>query len=269
MPINVQACTNAPTTVSLGNFNGGAFRPVVNGIHRMYTALNCRVTLTPRLNTGVGIGGITSLDPQAAAGGDTIFLPFFTNEICSTVLPTPAAATAAGIDSFLTTNMSGCKVYVDRVVGAAGSIVVYHANNEANAPPGNLGGRQPNLELPICAATLDASYNTARGHYALAPHNLNLVPAANVSKPVYYAGGMAAINRKVGQKRLNVEFTGGTMVFGVVNAGAWNLYWSTYGSTEYDRPWNAPKGWFKGKHRNPTQSSNPDYKVVGFARFFP
>ena len=43
----------------------------------------------------------------------------------------------------------------------------------------------------------------------------------------------------------------------------WDFYWATYGSAEYDRPKSAPKGWFGHKHFNPTQSSNPKYKMMG------
>lgn len=153
MPINVQNCRTQPTTVSLGNFNGGAFIPTVTGLHRHYTAANCLVALNPVMNHGVGIAGVTSLDPQANPGGDTYFLPFATNEIASIVLPAPGGP---GVQqSFLTTNLSGCMIYVDRVQGVPGSIVVYHANNEANAPAGNLGGQQPALELPACTAELN------------------------------------------------------------------------------------------------------------------
>jgi hypothetical protein len=269
MPINVNQCRTSPTTVSLGNFNGGTFVPVIAaGPHRMYTAANCRVNLNPTMNHGVGVSGITSLDPQANVAGDTYFLPFATDEICSMILPAPGGA--GNPQSFLTTNLSGCMVYVDRVAGVPGSIVVYHANNQANAPGGHLGGQQPTLELPACTAYLNQLYNQARANYAglPVPNNLNLLPGGNVAKPAYNAGAMAEVNRKIAQHRTSVEFTGGTIVFGVVNGANWELYWATYGSCEYDRPKNAPKGWFGNKHRNPTGSNSPNYRVLGSARFF-
>lgn len=266
MPINVNSCRTQPTTVSLGNFNGGAFVPaVMAGPHRHYTAANCRVNLNPKMNHGIGIEGITSLDPQANVGGDTYFLPFATNEIASIVLPAPGGLGAP--QSFLTTNLSGCMVYVDRVQGVPGSIVVYHANNEANAPGGHLGGQQPTLELPACTATLNTLYNQARANLAAAPYNLNLMPVGNVAKPAYNAGAMIEVQRKLGQSRTNVEFTGGTIVFGRVNGAVWELFWATYGSCEYDRPASAPKGWFGHGHRNPTGSTNPNYRVLGSAQF--
>ncbi|NLP60706.1 hypothetical protein [Paraburkholderia sacchari] len=265
MPINVQNCRTQPTTVSLGNFNGGNFIPAVMGLHRHYTAANCLVALNPVMNHGVGISGVTSLDPQANPGGDTYFLPFATNEITSIVLPAPGGP---GVQqSFLTTNLSGCMIYVDRVQGVPGSIVVYHANNQANAPGGNLGGQQPALELPACTAELNRLYNLARANLAAAPNNLNLIPAGNVAKPAYNAGARAEVNRKIGQARTNVEFTGGTIVFGRVNGANWELFWATYGSCEYDRPAYAPKGWFGHGHRNPTTSANPNYRMLGSAQF--
>jgi hypothetical protein len=269
MPINVAGCTTVPTTVSLGNFNGGAFVPAAGSPnHRIYTAANCRVTLHPTPNVGAGVTGITSLDPQADPAGDTIFLPFATDEICSMELPDPAAAALANTGSFLTTNLSGCMFFVDRIVGGNGAVVVYHANNQANAPGGHLGGLQPTLELPPCTARLTQLYNLARADYVPAPYNLNLLPGANVGKPVYNHNAMAEVQRKTGQGRANVEFTGGTIVFGVVNGANWEFYWATYGSTEYDRPGNAPKGWFGNTHRNPTNSTTPGYRVLGSNQFF-
>ncbi|RZF25167.1 hypothetical protein EVC45_34700 [Paraburkholderia sp. UYCP14C] len=103
MPINVANCRTLPTTVSTGNFNGGAFVPLVNGLHRHYTAANCRVNLNPAMNVGVGIAGLASLNPQAAPAGDTYFLPFATGEITSMVLPAPGGGAAP--QSFLTTNL--------------------------------------------------------------------------------------------------------------------------------------------------------------------
>ncbi len=234
----------------------------------MYTAANCRVTLNPVMNNGPGVTGVTSLDPQANPLGDTIFLPFATDEICSMLLPTPVAATAAGTGSFLTTNLSGCKFFIDRVVNGAGALVVYHANNQANAPAGMLGGLNPGLELLPCTNQLNALYNLARNDYAIAPHLLNLVPVGNVAKPVYNAGAAAEVLRKTGQGRGTVQFTGGTIVFGVVNGASWEFYYATYGSTEYDRPWNAPKGFFGHQHRNPTGSNTPGYRVLGSGQFF-
>ncbi|CAD6561783.1 hypothetical protein LMG28727_07555 [Paraburkholderia kirstenboschensis] len=46
------------------------------------------------MNVGVGIAGLTSLNPQAAPAGDTYFLPFATDEISSMVLPPPGGAGA-------------------------------------------------------------------------------------------------------------------------------------------------------------------------------
>lgn len=270
MPVNVPYYLANPSTVSLGNFNGGAFVPAIAaGPHRIYTAANCRVNLNPTVNHGVGIEGITSLDPQAAPGGDTYFLPFATNEICSLVLPAPGGV--GNPTGFLTTNLSGCKVFVDTIPAVPGSIVVYHANNEANAPPRPFSGQIPTLELLPCTQELSRLHTQARANLAGAPYNLVLGAVgagASVAKPTYNAGAMVEVNRKLGQNRTHVEFTGGTMVFGVVNGAAWELYWATYGSCEYDRPGIAPKGWFGHGHRSPTQSNAPNYRVLGSARFY-
>src|SRR6185369_10414065 len=93
----------------------------------------------------------------------------------------------AGVNSFLTTNLSGCKFYVDRVTNVAGEVIVYHANNMANAPPPQ-NPPQPTLELAVCTTFLDQLYATARGHWAGPPLNLNLGMAGRVGKPIYNAG---------------------------------------------------------------------------------
>ena len=267
MPVDVFTYTHSPTTVSLGNFNGSTFASTPGAVptHRLYDAANCRVSLHATLNTGAGVNGITSLDPAPDPAGDTYFLPFATDQIRSIRLPAPAGAACA---SFLTTNLSGCKMFVDRVTGGNGSIIVYHANNQTNAPPGQVGGQFPAFELTACTNTLRNLYTTARADWAAAPHNLVLQAAGDVGKPVYNLNSDLEVQRKTGQNRSNVEFTGGTIVFGEIAAGAWTLYWATYGACEYDRPWNASKGWFGNKHNNPTAKANPGYRVLGWGQFF-
>lgn len=262
MPINVHFIRNNPTSVTTGNFNGGAFIPAVNGTHSIYTAAACRVSLHQTPQIGVGLNGLTTLDPQVDPGGDTYFLPFDVNRICSMRLPTTAVAALAGVDSFLTTNLSGCKFFVDRVTNVAGEVIVYHANNMANAPPPQ-NPPQPRLELPACTTFLDQLYTNARADWTGAPHNLNLAMAGRVSKPTYNSGFVQEIQRKTGQGRNVTDYAGGTIVFGVANGPQWEFYWATYGSCEYDRPNTSPKSWFGHQHFNPTGSTTPKWKIIG------
>jgi hypothetical protein len=229
--------------------------------HRVYTTATARVSLHPVLN---GVTGLTTLGPQIDVNGDTFFLPYEWDKIFSMELPTPAAATAAGTTSFVTIDMSGCKFYIDPIAGGNGALVVYHANNVSNPPP---AGTLPSVETPACTTFLDNLHHQARGWYQAAPRNLNLPLAGAVSlgKPVYNVPGDAETQRKQGQHRTNVNFMGGTMVFGQVNGNKWDFYWVTYGGTDYDRPKYAPRAWKRGIHHQAT--ANP-YRVLGSGHFF-
>lgn len=263
MPINVNNCRTLPTRAVNGNF--GAAIPSIagaNASHRVVTAATSRVTLTPLLDPGTGI---TSLGPAIDANGDTFFLPYAWDTIYSIALPAPAAATAAGTTSFLTADMSGCKVFVDPIAGGNGAVVVYHSNNVGNPPP---LGSLPNVETGPCTAFLDNLHHQARAYYQAAPRNLNLPIAgsASIAKPAYNLPATVEVQRKQGQHRQNVVFAGGTMVFGVVNNAKWDFYWETWGSTDYDRPKFAPKGWVKGLHHAAMQGQN--FRVLGSGLFF-
>lgn len=116
MPINVNNCRTLPTRAVNGNF-GAAIANVAgaHATHRVCTAANSRVALNPLLDPATGV---TSLGPAIAVAGDTFFLPYAWDTIYSMELPAPAAATVAGTTSFLTADMSGCKVFVDPLPAA-------------------------------------------------------------------------------------------------------------------------------------------------------
>jgi hypothetical protein len=263
VPINVVNCLAVPTRAVLGNF--GAAIPQVAGAnadHRVVGAAGARVTLTPVVNP---VTGVTALGPATDVNGDTFFLPYEWNKIYSIELPDPVTATANGTTSFLTIDLSGCKVYVDPIAGGNGAVVVYHANNVSNPPP---VGSLPTVETPACTAFLDNLHHQARMWYQAAPQNLNLPLAgsASVDKPHYNIPATGEVMRKQGQKRTNVDFSGGTMVFGVVNGNKWDFYWETWGSTDYDRPFYAPKVVIKGFHNTASHGNN--FRVLGSGQFF-
>jgi hypothetical protein len=261
--INVNACRTVPTQAVNGNFGSGIpFVAGANADHRIVTPANSRVKLTPVLDPTTGI---TSLAPATDAAGDTFFLPYAWNVIYSMELPDPATATLNGTTSFLTADMSGCKFFVDPIGGGNGAVVVYHANNVTNPPPLN---SLPTVEIPACTNFLDNLHNQARAYYQAPPHSLNLplAGAASVAKPHYNLQATAEVQRKQGQGRMNVRFTGGTMVFGVVNGAKWDFYWVTWGAGDYDRPIYAPKAWVRGLHHDPRQRQS--FRVLGSGLFF-
>ena len=281
MAINVANCLAHPTCVSFGPWAGGAFPFTPLGNHRVYTAAACRVTLHPAPSAHIGLRGITALRPAVDPAGDTYFLPFSANQICSMVLPIPVAGAP---QSFLTADMDGCRVFVDRVSppivpgaaavppGAPESLVIYHVNNIANSPP---PGAPVNLEIPACTAQLTALRTLARADLAAAPYNLILIASGSISKPAYLAGAHAEEMRKAADHRTGIEFMGGTMVFGHVNAGHWEIYWTTYGDFEYHRPAKAPLGWFGHRHRQPNHPEvrmnrvTNNYRMLGSGRIHP
>lgn len=263
MPINVHNCITQPTCAVNGNF--GAAIPHVAGAnadHRVVATATARVSLHPALSAATGV---TALSPQMDVNGDTFFLPYEWNKIYSMQLPTPAAATAAGITSFLTIDMSGCKFYVDPIAGGAGAVVAYHANNVSNPPP---AGTLPSVETLACTNFLDNLHHQARGWYQAPAQGLNLplAGAASVGKPVYNVPADGEVQRKQGQHRANVNFSGGTMVFAVVNGNKWDFYWVTWGGADYDRPLYAPKTWIRGVHH--TASHGQNYRVLNSGHFY-
>jgi hypothetical protein len=264
VPINVNSCFARPTRAVNGNF--GSVIPSVAGsanvIHRVVAHATSWVSLTSAL---VGNSGVTALGPAIDANGDTLFLPYAWDTIYSMELPAPAIAAGNGTTSFLTADMSGCKVFVDPIVGGNGAVVVHHANNVSNPPPPQ---SLPNVETPACTGFLDNLHTEAVTYYQGAPHNLNLNLAGtrSIDKTNYNASPTVEVQLKQGQHRKNVVFAGGTMVFGMVNGAKWDFYWVTWGSLEYDRPIYAPKILKEGFHHNPDEGRG--FQVLGYRRFF-
>lgn len=238
----------------MGNFGG--FNVAKNAGHSLFNYANVRVNL----NYAV-VGNATMINPQINGGGDTIYLSYFQNEISSVKLPNPPPA---GVDKFLTDGLSGCKIFVDRINGS-NDILVYHANARQHSPPGNLSGTQPNLELAPATAMLNNLHVVARGHWQGAPHNLALGATTTLDKPAYNHLARAAVDRKVGQNRQNVEFIGGTIVAGFFVGGTWRIHYQTFGDTEYDRPWHSAKRIWQ---RAPVHYQGMNPRVISSARFF-
>lgn len=240
----------------VGNFSGFNVAKT-RGVHSIFTWGNVRVNLneTPT-------GKLTIINPQKSTTGDTIYLSYFQNEISSVRLPVPAPA---GVTKVLTDALSGCMFFVDSINGS-NDLIVYHANARMHSPPGNLSGTHPMTELPAAATMLTGLYHAAQGDYQTAPPagpGLVLNGAGSVNKPVYNLQAQNEVNRKNGQGRTSVEFLGGTIVVGFWNGTDWEIYWQTYGDTEYDRPSNAPMRLFKGEHHGGT-----DTRVIGHGQIY-
>ncbi len=211
-----------------------------------------------RVTPNIGVGNPCPVTFTPAVAGDTVYLPYAQNFIYSVRLP------VAGAPNVVTANLSGCRIYVDRIVGT-NEVIMYHANSLAMG-----GGNNPlhqNIETGPLLTALDLMYTNARAYYTGAPHNLNLQGVATLGRNTYNNCVVHEVMRKQGQNRTQVDFFGATTVCGVFNGGQWQMHWQTHGIFTYMRPKNAPVGWVKG--RDHTSPLNPPTvtRVLGFGQF--
>ena len=204
-----------------------------------YDGNAARVTVTTSPTTA----GRTHLALALNPAGDTIFLPFQRNQVHSVYIDM-AAAGMGGVTGFLTPNLSGCRIYIDKVVGT-NNLVIYHTNAVAIGPyikPGQVAPLNPpdpldmDKETPARLQALDAQYTTSKAYWAgAAPAGraLNLTGAPGLGAMTYYTSAVRAV--QVGQNagRTSVDFYGGTSVVGQLVAGAWQIWWQTYGDITY------------------------------------
>lgn len=250
----LSVATLATTPYMIGNFSGFHVAKT-RGEHSIFDHTLVRADLDE-----VPAGAVTIITPRRAAGGDTIYLSYFTNEISSVRMPSPPPQ---GVDKFLTDGLSGCMFFVDQINGN-NDLIVYHANARRHSPPGNMGGTHPATELPAATALLTGLYNRAQADYQAAPPGPGLVlnGVGSVDKPTYNNGAQLEVNRKTGQSRTNVEFLGGTIVAGFWNGNDWEFHWQTFGGVEYDRPKRAH--WRPGKAKHQDAST----AVIGHGRIY-
>jgi hypothetical protein len=261
--------------------------PLIRNEHYMYTTAGARINAAwvPDAQNPA----VKHFQGTANAAGMTFYLPYEDDKITSVRLPVPPPA---GADFFLTANMSGCKFFVDAIIGS-NDLMVYHANTHQHAAPAH--NSPLNFQSPQADGVLNTLHANARNDYAglPAPNNLALVNVASLAKPVYYGGGALAEQRKANQGRtltigghgpqqvVTPEFVGGCSVMGFYTAGTWRFYYQTWGDVEYDRPtgagviakklftgqWNyVHKARVEGGRHQPGVSS---FKVVEHGRFYP
>jgi hypothetical protein len=212
------------------------------GEHKMYQTAGTRVTITwtPDPLTPNKMDFTAVLDPV----GTAYYLPYNDNLITSVRLPNPPPA---GVNLFLTANMSGCKLFID-TIGGSPDLMVYHANTHINAAPAH--NSPANFQHPNAVNELNRLHAQAQNDYAALapPNNLVLANVAILEKVTYYGHGAQEELRKFNQGRrlsyagnpVNPEFAGGCSVFGFFNAG-WHFYYQMWGAVDYDRPVSSGK----------------------------
>lgn len=263
MPITPLTVANTPFHFLA--FSG--FNVPKAGAHSQFDATNVRADLVAT----AGNNGPDTVAITKNVVGRTIYLSYFTNEISSVRLPNPPPA---GVNMVTTDNLSGCKIFLDRITGS-NDVIFYHANAKMHAPPSNHGAVHPATESGAATAHLDNLHAAAQLQYQTA--GVPAVSSNSLAKPFYNHNAHAAVQRKIGQGRVRIpnpveapdparlnspEFIGGTVVFGFwippgAGPGRWDFYYQTWGDIEYRRPGKAPKGWIKGRN-----SPAGDYRVI-------
>lgn len=208
----------------------------LRGEHKNYTTAAARVTDAWNPNPAVPV--LRDFAATLNPAGTTIYLPYNDDKITSVRLPNPAPA---GVNFFLTANMSGCKFFVDTIAGG-NDLMVYHANTHQHGSPAH--NSPVNFQTPAALAILDNMHVNAQADYAAAPHNLVLNNVASLAKQAYYLQGAHAEQRKANQGRglalpgnvlAGPEFAGGCSLMGFYNGG-WHFHYQTWGGVDYTRP---------------------------------
>jgi hypothetical protein len=217
---------------------------------------------------------------RKAVGGDTIYLPFYGDTICSTRLTNPPPV---GYNFFYTDNLSGCRFFIDSITGT-NDLIVYHANTTANTAGPNAWA---DMQTAAAGNTLDTMRTNARGDGPYAA--LNLQDVGSIDLPTYFRApgieerrkgtglqgrGAPVLGAAAGRNR--PEFVGGCFVCGFFINGQWEFWFQTWGDFGYTRP-----GYFQGiatldwvgVHKRRTQgqeqlASIGNFRVMEFRQFF-
>jgi len=196
---------------------------------------NARVTVA----TGPSTAGRTKVTLTLNAAGDTIFLPFQQNEVHSVFIDTAAIVAAGGVTGFLTPNLSGCRIYIDKVVGT-NNLVIYHANALATGPypgPPTPNPLDMDKETAARAAALDTQYRNSKAYWTAPagppPRPLNLTNVSGLGATTYYTSAVRTVRNEQAAGRANVDFLGGVSVVGELVNGIWQIRWQTYGDCTY------------------------------------
>ena len=162
------------------------------------------------------------------------------------------AAPPAGVRGFITVNLSGCRLYIDRVTGS-NDLIIYHTNAVGIGPyikPGQVTPLNPpdpldmDKETVARAQALDAQHTNARAYWISAAPGPALNAPTTIDAlgvTIYYTSAVSAMQAQVNAGRTGVDFAGGVSVIGELVPGGWQISWQTYGDTTYTGP-GAAKG---------------------------
>jgi hypothetical protein len=146
---------------------------------------------------------------EISAGKDTVFLPYYQDEIASVRL------TDAGPDFFITANMSGCALFIGREK-ATGELVVFHANSQIGSDKATMEENAPSYQSKKALAAIDKLVTTAKAEYA----NLRFV--CSLTKPTY----LANVDKLADT---GGDFLGGTTIAGWRTGTTWEFWYQNWG----------------------------------------
>jgi hypothetical protein len=143
------------------------------------------------------------------AGTDTVYLPYYQDKIASTALPD------TGPSVFVTDNLSGCCLYIDRQVN--GGLVVFHANSQLGSSKAVMAGKPPSYQTESATKALDALVQAARRDYA------NLTSVGILSKSRY----LSKVDKLA---KTADDFLGGTTIVAFRKGKNWEFWYQNFGS---------------------------------------
>lgn len=187
-------------------------------------------------HTGGDIAGFRP--PAAGSPGQAVYLPFLQNNIAS------AAPPLAGVDCFFTDELSGCAIFIDRVV-ATGQVVAYHANAMGHCPKSAAIMANPQIVKSDSIHYAGAMNNMVRQHQAaMGDRAGGLGPMraeAHLHRTTYMRCVDEEIDRLEAAGNTGVDVLGtGTNVMGFLVAGTWEFWYQTWAIITYKQPSGAP-----------------------------
>jgi len=162
------------------------------------------------------------------AGGTEkiVYLPYFQDNITSTVIPTNDPS----VCYFITDELSGCNFYIDKLPD--GNLVCHHANAKQYSPTEADLKANAGAFKQRAVDTMDEQHsNAVKSKYPEA------VPLTKLGVADYYAKAQAAVDEKVREKCTDVQFYGGTTIMGFRVANKWEFWFQTYAQLpRYSKP---------------------------------
>lgn len=199
--------------------------------------------------------GVTFLDfAPAGAGNKIVYLPYYQNNITSAVIP----AGDATVNRFITDEMSGCNLFIDRL--PSNDLVLYHANALKYSPTMAEVQADAGAYNAMAPVMMDNQHGRASRAYRGAV-NLTVLRVAD-----YYGQAQAAVDRKVNQGRTEVEFYGGTTIVGFRIGGGWEFWFQTYARLAYKRP---KLSFATLRHGQRVTPNDARYRIIEARRFYP